>query len=113
VVVGGLVSVLVGAVVVVVVAVVVAVVDGEVSPVEAVAAMTISAITATTLTMYDNVSPTIARSRPAWPRYRICESATCPSTIPTGANTKANTTDSVARGLTAAGGRPYGDGGTP
>ncbi len=71
---------------------------------EAVAAMTISVITATTLKMYDNVSPVSARSRPVWPRYRICESATCPSTIPTGANTKANTTESVANGLTGAGG---------
>src|SRR6478672_1107385 len=45
---------------------------------------------------YDNVPPTIARSRPRFPVSRICANARWPRITPAGANTNANTTDNVA-----------------
>lgn len=72
-----------------------------------------SATTANRMNTYDSVTPTRARSRPSSPVRRIRANPRCPRTAPAGANTNANTSDSVARVLTAGryGGVPGGSAG--
>src|ERR1700733_10846975 len=60
---------------------------------------TTNATTAEAMNTYDSVSPTRARSRPRSPVRRIWLSPRCPKSAPAGANTNANTTDSVANVL--------------
>src|ERR1700758_2003219 len=59
-----------------------------------------TARTASVMNEYDSATPTRARSRQSSPVRRICASPRCPRTAPAGANTNANTTDSVAKVLT-------------